>query len=157
MRARAAASARRTVATPVLPALDELRRVLLRLHAERGLQLQLPRESQAPGVAVEPEALKEMLGNLLDNACKWARGQVRVRLSVEGPRVRIEVDDDGPGIAPGQRALALQRGQRLDERQSGSGLGLAIVDELARLHGGTLELADADLGGLRAVLWLPAG
>jgi signal transduction histidine kinase len=82
---------------------------------------------------------------------------VRVRLSVEGPRVRIEVDDDGPGIAPGQRALALQRGQRLDERQSGSGLGLAIVDELARLHGGTLELADADLGGLRAVLWLPAG
>ena len=157
MRARAAASARRTVPTPVLPALDELRRVLLRLHAERGLQLQLPRESQAPGVAVEPEALKEMLGNLLDNACKWARGRVRVGLSVEGTRVRIEVDDDGPGIALGQRALALQRGQRLDERQSGSGLGLAIVDELARLHGGTLELADADLGGLRAVLWLPAG
>ena len=157
MRARAAASARRTVATPVLPALDELRRVLLRLHAGRGLQLQLPHESLAPGVAVEPEALKEMLGNLLDNACKWARGRVCVGLAVEGTRVRIEVDDDGPGIAPGQRALALQRGQRLDERQGGSGLGLAIADELARLHGGTLELADADLGGLRAVLWLPAG
>ena len=65
--------------------------------------------------------------------------QVRVRLSADGARVRIEVDDDGPGIAPEQRALALQRGQRLDERRSGSGLGLAIVDELARLHGGTLD------------------
>ena len=156
MRARAAASARSAVATPVLPALEELRRVLLRLHAERGLQLQLAPEGPAPGVAVEPEALKEMLGNLLDNACKWAQRQVRVRLSLDDARVRIEVDDDGPGIAPEQRAQALQRGQRLDERRSGSGLGLAIADELARLHGGALELADADLGGLRAVLWLPA-
>jgi signal transduction histidine kinase len=156
MRARAAASTRSAVATPVLPALEELRRVLLRLHAARGLQLQLAAEAPAPGVAVEPEALKEMLGNLLDNACKWAQRQVRVRLCVDGARVRIEVDDDGPGIAPEQRAQALQRGQRLDERRSGSGLGLAIVDELARLHGGALELADADLGGLRAVLWLPA-
>lgn len=155
MRARAAVSARSSAATPVLPALQELRPVLLRLHAERGLQLQLAVDGDAPGVAVEPEALKEMLGNLLDNACKWARHQVRVRLSPDGTGVRIEVDDDGPGIAPEQRALALQRGQRLDERRGGSGLGLAIVDELARLHGGTLELADADLGGLRAVLRLP--
>jgi signal transduction histidine kinase len=156
MRARAAASARSAVATPVLPALEELRRVLLRLHADRGLQLQLAPEGPAPGVAVEPEALKEMLGNLLDNACKWAQRQVRVRLSLDDARVRIEVDDDGPGIAPEQRVQALQRGQRLDERSSGSGLGLAIAGELARLHGGALELADADLGGLRAVLWLPA-
>jgi signal transduction histidine kinase len=156
MRARAAASAHSAAATPVLPALEDLRRVLLRLHAERGLQLQLVPEAPTPDVAVEPEALKEMLGNLLDNACKWAQRRVRVRLSVHGTRVRIEVDDDGPGIAPEQRTLALLRGQRLDERRSGSGLGLAIVDELARLHGGTMELADADLGGLRAVLWLPA-
>ena len=156
MRARAAASARSSAATPLLPALEELRRVLLRLHAERGLQLQPVCASPAPGVAVEPEALKEMLGNLLDNACKWAQRQVRVRVSSDGARVRIEIDDDGPGIAPAQRELALQRGRRLDERRSGSGLGLAIVAELARLHGGALELADADLGGLRAVLWLPA-
>jgi len=157
MRARAAASARATLPTPVAPALEELRRVLTRLHADRGLDLQLALDEHTPDVAVEPEALKEMLGNLLDNACKWAMRQVRVRLTLDGDRVGIEVDDDGPGIAPGQRAQALQRGQRLDERHNGSGLGLAIVDELARLHGGTLELADADLGGLRAVLWLPAG
>jgi signal transduction histidine kinase len=154
MRARAAARTRSTAATPVLPALEELRRVLLRLHAERKLQWVCV--EPAPRVAVEPESLKEMLGNLLDNACKWAQGQVRVRLSSDGARVRIEVEDDGPGIVPEQRAQALQRGRRLDERRSGSGLGLAIVDELARLHDGTLELADADLGGLRAVLWLPA-
>jgi signal transduction histidine kinase len=156
MRARAAASARSTAATPVLPALDELRRVLLRLHADRGLHLQLASDAPMPAVAVEPEALKEMLGNLLDNACKWARHQVRVRVFADGARVGIEVDDDGPGIAPEQRAQALQRGQRLDERHGGSGLGLAIVDELARLHGGALELTDAELGGLRAVLRLPA-
>lgn len=156
MRARAAAGSRRALATPVLPALQELQRVLSRLHAGRGLALQLAPPGPAPNVAVEPEALKEMLGNLLDNACKWAQHQVRVHLVVDAVEVRIEVDDDGPGIPPEQRAQALQRGRRLDERRSGSGLGLAIVDELARLHGGALELADADLGGLRAVLRLPA-
>ena len=156
MRARAAAGSRRALATPVRPALQELQRVLSRLHADRGLALQLVPPDPAPSVAVEPEALKEMLGNLLDNACKWAQQQVRVRLVADAADVRIEIDDDGPGIPPEQRAQALQRGRRLDERRSGSGLGLAIVDELARPHGGALELADADLGGLRAVLRLPA-
>lgn len=168
MCARAAAGSgmaqRRGLHTPVGPHLEELKRVLARLHADRAVQLALECPLPGPSVAVAPEALKEMLGNLLDNACRWARQRVRVQVDVataspgdDGTAwVHIRVDDDGPGIAPAQRAQALQRGMRLDERQPGSGLGLAIVDELARVHHGTLKLTDSDLHGLRAVLSLPA-
>jgi signal transduction histidine kinase len=157
MRARAAVSAQTaTASTTLLPALHELRRVLLHLHAGRGLEIILPTATPGPSVAVEAEALTELLGNLLDNACKWARRRIHVRVAVAAAQVCIEVDDDGPGIAPEQRDQALQRGGRLDERHSGSGLGLSIVEELARLHGGALELAAAETGGLRAVLRLPA-
>jgi signal transduction histidine kinase len=97
-----------------------------------------------------------MLGNLLDNACRSARGAVTVTARREGPWLRITVDDDGPGIAPEQRAAVLQRGARLDESRDGSGLGLAIVVDLARLYGGDVTLDGADAGGLSARLSLPA-
>ena len=98
-----------------------------------------------------------MVGNLMDNACKWARGEVRVTLAGEDGRLRLSVDDDGPGLAPEARARVFDRGRRLDEAVPGSGLGLAIVGDVAELYGGSVSLGESDLGGLRAVLDLPAG
>jgi signal transduction histidine kinase len=161
-RARAAAArALPGVHAEVAPVVAGLLRVLERVHAERGLRLEAA--PVAPGLAFAGEAqdLQEMLGNLLDNACKWARAAVRIGAErVPGPdgapRLRLRVDDDGPGIAVAQRERALARGGRLDESAPGSGLGLAIVHDRVRLYGGTMVLDDAPGGGLRVVLELPA-
>ncbi len=161
-RARMAASqrlpGRRTALEPVVAGLV---RVMAKVYAERGLQI----TSQLPQVplffAGEEQDLQEMLGNLLDNACKWARSQVELRAQPnpleDPPQLCITVDDDGPGIGAEHRARALARGGRLDEAVPGTGLGLAIVQDLAHLYGGRLDLQPAGLcGGLRVVLSLPA-
>lgn len=156
-RARAAATqhvpGQRTAVEPVL---GGLLRVMDRLHADRHLDLAV--EDMPPDLAFagEEQDLQEMVGNLLDNACRSARTAVIVRAAQEAGRLAITVDDDGPGIPAGQRAEVLQRGVRLDEARAGSGLGLAIVVDLARLYGGDLVLDSADAGGLRARLLLPA-
>jgi signal transduction histidine kinase len=97
-----------------------------------------------------------MLGNLLENACHWARSQVVVTATRTDSRIVVTVDDDGPGIDPSLRDAVLQRGVRADEAAPGSGLGLAIVRDLAQLYGGSISLAEAPRGGLRARLELPA-
>jgi signal transduction histidine kinase len=98
-----------------------------------------------------------MLGNLLDNACKWSNGKVTIRSErAGGERLVILVDDDGPGLDPSLRERVLQRGVRADEAAPGSGLGLAIVRELSELYGGKVSLEESPLGGLRARLELPA-
>ena len=156
-RARAAATQRvpgqRTLLEPVLA---RLLRTMDKLHADRHLDLGADGVSADLAFAGEEQDLQEMLGNLLDNACRSARGAVTVKARREGAALLITVDDDGPGIAPEQRAAVLQRGVRLDETRDGSGLGLAIVVDLARLYGGDLALATADAGGLSARLSLPA-
>jgi signal transduction histidine kinase len=96
-----------------------------------------------------------MLGNLLDNACKWATRRVTLTGAVANGRLRLTVDDDGAGMAPGAMQAALRRGVRLDERVAGSGLGLAIVLDLAESYGGQLTLGRSTLGGLAAELELP--
>jgi len=105
-----------------------------------------------------------MIGNLVDNGCKWALSRVAIEVMADPPpssglkpRVRIIVDDDGPGLSPAERERVAQRGQRLDETKPGSGLGLSIVVELAGLYGGVLTLGTAPIGGLRAELALPGG
>jgi len=103
-----------------------------------------------------PRPLQEMLGNLLDNACKWAAHRVEISAHTDGTTFTLALDDDGPGLDARQRAVVLRRGVRADEQVPGSGLGLAIVDDLARLYGGRVELLDSPLGGLRAALTLPA-
>lgn len=157
-RARAAAAAQLSGQRCQLrPAVDGLLRVMQRLCAGRDLQIAV---ASCPAPLVfrgEAQDLQEMLGNLLDNAGKWATRRIAVSAAAVGNELCIDVDDDGPGIAAGQRAALLQRGRRGDEQMPGSGLGLAIVDDLARLYGGRLELLAAPLGGLRARLWLPAG
>ena len=156
-RARAAAAVQVPgMQTAVLPALEALVRVMRRVHVERDLVIALGRIDPQALFRGEEQDLLEMLGNLLDNACKWAQARVELGAFVRGDMLLIVVDDDGPGLPEDKREQAFARGVRLDERPAGSGLGLAIVRELAQLYGGDLELAASPLGGLRAALRLPA-
>jgi signal transduction histidine kinase len=108
-------------------------------------------------VRVQREDLDEMLGNLLDNACKWARRRVEVTAAAGvADVITIVVDDDGSGIASDLREAVGQRGVRADEAAPGSGLGLAIVRDLAELYGGSISLDTSPAGGVRASLSLPA-
>jgi signal transduction histidine kinase len=106
--------------------------------------------------AGDAEDLEEMLGNLLDNACKWARSRVSIRVEAQPQRLRISIEDDGSGISAEQQSLALERGQRFDEATPGTGLGLAIVTDLAALYEGALALGSSPLGGAKVELQLPA-
>ena len=157
-RARAAAMAKGAgLRTPVLATLRPLARTIARLHPDRDIEVALTGD-EALSFRGEAQDLAEMVGNLLDNAAKWCRGRVFLSVMADGrDRVRIMIDDDGPGIPEAERATVLARGVRLDEAVPGSGLGLAIVDDLARLYGGDLTLDLAPAGGLRAVLSLPRG
>lgn len=153
--ARAAGSASNSRArTPIRQSVDGLVRALQRLHAERDLRFEvnLPESIEA---RVEREDLDEMLGNLLDNACKWAASQVVVSSSSAEGSVAILIEDDGKGIPVSMREAVLQRGVRADEAAPGSGLGLAIVRELAEIYGGSVMLDESESGGLRARLVLP--
>lgn len=156
-RAQAAATTRMPgTRTPLLPVIDGLVRAMQRIHAERAIELRIVPMPETLAFRGDAHDLQEMLGNLLDNACKWAAGHVDVSAGIEGGKLRIFIDDDGAGLATEQRDAVIQRGVRADEQVPGSGLGLAIVDDLARLYGGELTLADSPLGGLRSVLTLPA-
>ena len=150
-----ASSASRVARTSIAESADGIIRVLQRLHAERNLQIESD-VSASHAFRGQREDLDEMLGNLLDNACKWARTQVKLSSSKNGDAVTITVDDDGPGIDPSMRHTVMQRGARADEVAHGSGLGLAIVNDLAELCGGSVCLEGSPTGGLRARLTLPA-
>ena len=155
-RARAAAAVSvpglRTLVHPVAEALV---RVMRRIHADRELELLVQPMTDALAFRGEQQDLQEMLGNLLDNACKWATQRVTVQAAHDRGKLVITIDDDGKGIPVAQRNAMICRGARADEQVAGSGLGLAIVDDLAHLYGGQIELADSPLGGLRAILTLP--
>ncbi len=142
------------------PAVEGLTRALGKIYVGKGLTIEGNTGSDSADAALafkgDAHDLEEMLGNLMENACKWATGQVRITAeATAGGRLRITVEDDGPGLKPEQRAVALTRGQRLDETVPGSGLGLAIVSEIAGLYDGGLSLDASDLGGLSATLELP--
>ena len=155
-RSRLAASVRVPGArTSVVPVLDGLVRVMRRIHAERNLELIVRPHNELPDFRGEEQDLQEMLGNLLDNACKWAAKRVDVSLAVAADEILIMIDDDGRGIAEAEQQRVLNRGERADERVPGSGLGLAISVDLAHLYGGRVALAVSPLGGLRVVLALP--
>jgi signal transduction histidine kinase len=139
----------------VLVSAEGLSRTLLRIYAARGLDIEVD-ISPEHSIRVQREDLDEMLGNLLDNACKWAKSAVSVHSSREGGSIIILVDDDGPGIVPEMRDVVLQRGVRADEAAPGSGLGLSIVRDLAEVYSGTISLENSPKGGLRARLQLPA-
>ena len=154
--ARVAAAAQdKGLRCQVVPVIDGLIRVMQRVHPERRFTFIPGDKAHEMLFRGEAQDLQEMLGNLLDNAGKWARSGIHIEISADGGNLHLDVDDDGPGIPADQRAALLQRGQRGDEKIAGAGLGLAIVSELASLYEGHLELLDAPLGGLRARLTLP--
>ena len=151
----AAAGTAPAARTPATASAEALARTLLRLHAGRGLRIDVDVDA-AHAFRGQREDLDEMLGNLLDNACKWARGRVALTSTVDAGQLILRVDDDGPGLPASLRESVTERGVRADESAPGSGLGLAIVRELAELYGGGVTLAVSPLGGLRAELRLPS-
>jgi signal transduction histidine kinase len=158
--ARAAASGGVGSRAQVLESAGGVQRALDRLHAGRGLTIELAIDPEHV-VRVERQDLDELVGNLLDNACKWGRRHVVVTTERTDDRIVLTVDDDGPGLDPTLRESVLQRGVRADEAspsgQFGSGLGLAIVRDLVEIYGGEIRLETSPAGGLRARLSLPAG
>lgn len=150
-------------ATDVTPVIEALHRTMEKVHASRDIHINVTM-ADALKFRGEQQDLEEMVGNLVDNACKWARSTVNIEVAAEpaksgdvAPMFRITVDDDGSGLTREQREQVARRGQRLDETKPGSGLGLSIVSELAQLYRGSFTLGDAPSGGLRAALVLPAG
>lgn len=141
--------------TPVGPVLDGLARAMRRIHADRAIELRIHPVPASSSFRGDEQDLQEMLGNLIDNACKWATHHVEVAVRSEGSRLVFVIDDDGKGIASEQRGAVLERGARVDEQVAGSGLGLAIVKDIADLYGGELSLEGSPLGGLRVALRLP--
>jgi signal transduction histidine kinase len=162
---RARLAARSTVVGTLIevpPVVTALARTMEKLYRERDIAIavDVPDHANFRG---EQQDLEEMIGNLVDNACKWAQSRVAIEVVADRPagdgktRVHVIVDDDGQGLSPAEREQVALRGQRLDESKPGSGLGLSIVVELAGLYGGVLTLGTAPIGGLRAELALPGG
>ena len=156
-RARAAARAQLLgERTPIAAVLDELAVMLERVFETKGVEIDW-RAPDELGFRGERQDLQEILGNLIENACKWCRHRVRISAGPTGlGQMVVVVEDDGPGLPEDQREAALERGARMDETTPGSGLGLSIVVELTRAYGGRITLADSDLGGLKVLLELPA-
>jgi len=155
-RARAAARAQgQGERTSVAEIIDELARTLERIFRDKGIEIDWDAADDLYFLG-ERQDLLEIAGNAMENACKWGRARVRVRAEAAGEeRMRLTVEDDGPGLPEEAREAVLQRGARLDESAPGSGLGLSILLELARAYGGTLKLETAALGGLRVAVDLP--
>jgi len=163
---RARLAARLTVVgsvTDVAPVVTALARTMEKIHRDKNVAIEVHADDEARFRGERPD-LEEMIGNLVDNACKWASSRVMIEVVRERPDpagadqvVRLVVDDDGRGLSPSEREQVAKRGRRLDETKPGSGLGLSIVVELAGLYGGGLTLGTAPIGGLRAELVLPAG
>src|ERR1700761_3961084 len=161
---RARIAARVTIVgtvTEVTPTIEALRRTMEKIHRDRSITIETKTDAQAK-FRGERQDLEEMVGNLVDNACKWATSRVFVEVRMERPAgsgaapvLHVTVDDDGRGLSAAERAQVSRRGQRLDESKPGSGLGLSIVVDLAGLYGGSFVLGSAPIGGLRAELALP--
>ena len=136
------------------PVVEDLRRTVLRIHADRPLAIACRLEPEL-AFRGERQDLEEMLGNLIDNAAKWGRSRVVLTAAARDGRIELRIEDDGPGLTEAQRAALFQRGKRLDEAVPGSGHGLAIVRDIAELYGGAVRLEASALGGVAAILILP--
>lgn len=140
----------------VAPLVRDLAAVLTRIHGDRAPAIDWAVPDGAR-LRCQREDLEEILGNLMDNACKWAKAHVRITAAANAAdgRMAVAVEDDGPGLPPGRLADAARRGGRLDEAVPGWGLGLAIAADLAALNGATLEFGRSSLGGLRVTVRAP--
>lgn len=155
-RARAAARAQgQRERTQVAEVLEELSLTLERIFRDKNMEIDW-RADDDLYFQGERHDFMEMIGNILENACKFSRGRVRVTASASSSdQLTLVVEDNGAGLPADQREAVMKRGARLDESAPGSGLGLSIVDELARAYGGAVSLSDSIMGGLKATLDLP--
>ena len=153
--ARAGSGAGAIRAIAVGERVSSLLALMQRLHAGRQLtwQATIPPELHWRGEATDFE---EMLGNLLDNAGKWATSTICIRAGIDAGNLVVDIDDDGPGMSPTQLLACMRRGQRFDETVEGSGLGLVIARDIAETYGGEIKLSASGLGGLHVCLKLPA-
>jgi signal transduction histidine kinase len=140
--------------TMIAPRIRDLGDVLTKVHAERKIALMIALSDDVV-VACEPQDFDEMAGNLMENAFKWARGQVAIRAMPDLAMTRLVIEDDGSGLRPEQIEKVLRPGERLDESAPGFGFGLSITRELAELYGGSVEFGTSELGGLLVSLRLP--
>jgi two-component system sensor histidine kinase PhoQ len=144
----------------VAPVAAELRSALLKVYSRKDLSIELAIQEGSHFIGDRGDFM-ELLGNLLDNACKWCREKVRISAAVQsgrsggGESLSLTVEDDGPGIAEEDRAKVLERGVRTDETVPGHGLGLAMVHDTVDLYGGTLAVEQSLLGGAQFSLRLP--
>lgn len=137
--------------------LPTLIRLLERIHATKSLRIDLDIRTRG-ALAPDREDMLELLGNLLDNACKWGRARVRMGVFREADELVFQIEDDGPGCSPSELSAITGRGVRLDEEVSGHGLGLAIAKEIVETYGGRIDFSHSpELGGLRALVRLPTG
>jgi signal transduction histidine kinase len=141
--------------TPVAPVLEEIAHALERIFRERGMQIDW-RADEDLVFQGERQDLMEIVGNVLENACKYGDDRVRATARPSGAsQLLLVVEDNGAGLPASRRQEVLRRGARLDESAPGSGLGLAIVEDLARAYGGSVSLDDSALGGLKVSVALP--
>ena len=155
-RARAAEVGDAGVVVALDSCIEDLTQAMARIHEARAIEATIDVPA-ALAVRCDPQDLDELLGNLLDNAWCWARSAVRLSAREAGRQVSIVIADDGPGMSDRDIAEAMIKGRRLDEREGGHGFGLAISRELVELHGGSLDLGCAELGGLEVRIRLPRG
>jgi len=141
-------------AVPVAPVARRLRDTMSKVHADKVLDIELLCIEEC-SARIDEDALFEVLGNLMDNACKWARRSVVVEVSCNEGTTTINVDDDGPGFPDTDLALWLERGTRADRQREGQGLGLAVAYDVLRASGGDLALHRSASGGARVTIRLP--
>ncbi|MCA0304261.1 MAG: sensor histidine kinase [Proteobacteria bacterium] len=139
---------------PVRPVAEAAVAVLSKVYRERGLSIEVVADESA-AFRGHREDLEEILGNLLENACKWATRRVRLTAAAVDGGLSLDIEDDGPGLDAAREAEFVGRGKRLDEKVPGWGLGLSIVSDLVDVHGGTLRFARSPLGGLGVTVTLP--
>lgn len=148
-----------TANTPVVPVLQKLLRVMAKLFPD--IEFVLEGDHDPVSFRGEEQDLEEVLGNLLENAARFARKRVAINLRASvadhptDSEFSIDISDDGPGLSRQDRQRALKRGTRLDESQPGSGLGLSIVVDVVSEYGGRFELDQSQFGGLKACIYLP--
>jgi signal transduction histidine kinase len=155
-RASAVAGAGRSFGpgVPVRPVAASIAGALGKIFADRKLTIEVDMTSDMV-FRGHREDLEEILGNLMENACKWAKSIVKVSAREAGNECLLSVEDDGPGMSPAEAGAAAQRGKRLDEKSTGWGLGLSIVSDLVQVNGGAMTLSRSDLGGLSVAVRLP--
>lgn len=141
--------------TSIKSVVEDLRFAVDRIYADRDIRIELCSTGDCR-FRGDVQDLEEMLGNLLDNACKWATKSIEIRCRLKEDRLTLSIEDDGPGIAEEDRETVLKRGRKLDESSRGYGQGLSIVEDIAELYGGEVRLGRSLLGGLRVDLELPA-